>query len=134
MADDRVPEHLRALVALVRNGMPVRLAGPQVGMSHDQAKHQLAKHGIKVLDLRGTLPPGCARGTRHRAMSEKQAQALDKQRAIMKASYARKHPLPPVSDEEAARLVAEAIAAGRVTRCPPAPDTIGPINFGVGFR
>jgi hypothetical protein len=41
--------------------------------------------------------------------------------------------LPPISEAEAQRLIADAIAAGKVTVCPPAATIERPNNAGAGW-
>ncbi|CAB4126904.1 hypothetical protein UFOVP78_27 [uncultured Caudovirales phage] len=41
---------------------------------------------------------------------------------------------PPPAPEEAARLIAEAVAAGRVTVCPAAAPQLAPGNVGMGWK
>jgi hypothetical protein len=74
------------------------------------------------------LMTGTNKATAFRTVGEKVALEAAIGRALRMTA------LPPVSESEADRLVREAIAAGKVTRCPPACAAGVSVNNGEGFE
>jgi hypothetical protein len=126
-------------------------AAKLLGWSHDLAKRVSARFGIKAhpavihaARVRAAVlgnanrPPRQPYASHHhpnyaarnpRLTPAQQAQ-VDLMRKAWDGSNYRPR-LPPIPEHEAERLIAEAIAAGRVTKCPPA--AAAPINNGEGF-
>lgn len=144
-------EEMRALVA---SGMTVKAAGAQMGLT-PKGSHSLAtRHGIKadpaviqaVRDA-AARKGGATRGEQikaeravHAARAARNPFLTTAQQANVDAWKNRSwkatalSTLPPMSEDEAQRLVVEHIAKRGVTKCPPAARIELPINGGMGWR
>lgn len=152
--NDHLVPRMRELVAA---GETVRGAGAHLGLGPAQAKRLAERFGIKasaaalqahrdriralaveVLKARAKAKPKKARQRADHerrsakvGLTEAQQQQIVAQKRRMWSGATR---LPPVTEEEAARLIAEHIAKRGVTVCPPAAPVEKPINGGAGWR
>ena len=147
-----------ALRAEVARGFLVTEAARRIGMPLNTAKRIARQHQIKANprlvaarrdeNLRGTQAKAAAKGVlarQQRAAATRQperappnpyrtaAQNANIERFGKQTWSGKRALLPPVTDDEAARLVAEFLARSSVTVCPAAAPVTEPINAGLGW-
>jgi hypothetical protein len=116
-------------------------AGRRLGLSRDKAKEVAKRFSVRGVRIAAPMPQPKAQApratfppdfipVRNPNLSPAQQALVDASKAAMwrSSAVARKH-VPPPANADA--LIAEAIAAGRVTKCP--PMCAAPINNNRGF-
>lgn len=130
-------QQARDLDALLQQGLSVPHAAQKIGITAKRANKLCARYGLKFATNHahgrgGSMVPKATRGPGK--LTPAQREATDRFRQVSWTIACNKlRVMPPPSREEADRLVAEAIAAGRITICPPAASPEKPMNAGQGW-
>jgi hypothetical protein len=150
-------EQLRALVA---SGLTVSQAGAKLGLKRDVFRNCAERFGIKAdpkviraaMGAGGAACRGPAKAKRNGVvparkpkapqremlrnpkLSAVQQAALNKEKRRISGIFTGRAKMRVVPMNNADALIAEAVAAGKVTRCPPAAPMQIPNNAGAGWR
>jgi hypothetical protein len=129
-----------SILALLRDGKAPQAIAELLGVTKNTVIGVRAR-ARKAGEVIGEAQPAPRlKGTRNRTRTstsnaESARRNLAKMRAEGKMVWhgpRKKH--PPISEAEARRLIDEAVAAGKVTRCEPASVVVLPLNAGMGWR